>query len=159
MKASLEERTACFTGHREINPDMLEHVTQELRREIEEAIADGYTNFVSGFAEGVDQLAAAIVLELKAEHPGIHLEAMIPYPGRLDKLYKDQAATALLHGCSGIGVSSEKYTRDCHMIRNRRMLSMSSRVIGVYDGRDKGGTVQTLRFAHAQGKEIREIRI
>ena len=36
---------------------------QELRREVEEAIAEGYTRFISGFAEGVDLMFAAIVAE------------------------------------------------------------------------------------------------
>ena len=39
------------------------------------------------------------------------------------------------------------------------MVAQSQRVIAVYDGRDKGGTLFTLRDAHVQGREIRLIEI
>ena len=39
------------------------------------------------------------------------------------------------------------------------MVEHSDRVIAVYDGREKGGTVKTIRFAHQFRKELREIPI
>lgn len=153
------EKTVCFTGHREIPVEKQELVRRELRREIEEAITDGFHHFISGFAEGVDLMAAAIVLELKTQHPGINLEAAIPYRNRAKALFENADTSAMLQQCNIIGVLSEEYFRDCYMRRNRIMLSLSTRVIAVYDGREKGGTVQTMRFAHVQEKDIREIRI
>ena len=38
------------------------------------------------------------------------------------------------------------------MIRNRYMVALSSRIIAVYDGREKGGTFFTIRYAHAMEK-------
>jgi len=32
-------------------------------------------------------------------------------------------------------------------------------VIAVYDGREKGGTVSTIRMVHAQRKEMREVPV
>lgn len=35
----------------------------------------------------------------------------------------------------------------------------SDRVIAVYDGREKGGTVNTIRLTHNMKKELREIPV
>ena len=45
------------------------------------------------------------------------------------------------------------------MERNRYMVSQSQRVIAVYDGREKGGTLFTMRHAHAMGRDVRVISI
>lgn len=45
------------------------------------------------------------------------------------------------------------------MNRNRYMVMNSTRVIAVYDGREKGGTVFTMRCARTLKKEIRVIRV
>ena len=81
----MDEKTCCVTGHRDIPKEYLDYVEQELRREVQAAIENGFTRFISGFAEGVDLMFAAIVAEEKARHPELFLEAAIPYPGRLKK--------------------------------------------------------------------------
>ena len=118
----MEQKICGVTGHREIPAEYMEQAEQDLRREIEKAIADGYTYFISGFADGADQLFARIVLEKAKENPALRLEAAIPY-------------------------------------RNSYMVSQANRVIAVYDGREKGGTVSTIRMVHAQRKEMREIPV
>lgn len=155
----MEEKTCCVTGHRDIPDDQVERVKEGLRREIERAIKDGYTRFISGFAEGADIYFAEIVAEKRKETPALRLEAAIPYRNRLLKLQKDGHTRALLEACTEIGVVSEKYTSSVHMKRNRFMVELSDRVIAVYDGREKGGTVSTMRFAHVMKKELREIPV
>ena len=49
----METKTCCVTGHRDIPKEYLDYVEQELRREVQAAIEDGYTRFISGFAEGL----------------------------------------------------------------------------------------------------------
>ena len=39
------------------------------------------------------------------------------------------------------------------------MVEHSDRVIVVYDGREKGGTVKTIRFSHQSREELRDIPI
>lgn len=153
----MEEKTCCVTGHRDIPVDRLAYVEQELRREVQAAIEDGFTRFISGFAEGVDLMFAAIVAEEKARRPGLFLEAAIPYPGRLKS--KDQQFQKLLKACDGIKVVCNTYSKSCFFQRNRYMVAESQRVIAVYDGREQGGTLFTMRDAHAAGREIRVIRI
>lgn len=159
MENSSRIKALCFTGHRDIEPEKVDYVRQELRREIKSAIADGFEYFISGFAEGVDQWAAEIVLELKAEHPHIRLEAAIPYRNRIRQLQKSEKTANLLRGCGSILVWSENYAPNCFMIRNRAMLKQATRLVAVYDKRYKGGTAQTIRFARAQGKEIHIILV
>ena len=57
----MKEKVCGVTGHREIPAEYMEQAEQGLLREIEKAIADGYTYFISGFADGADQLFAGIV--------------------------------------------------------------------------------------------------
>lgn len=118
----MKEKVCGVTGHREIPAEYMEQAEQGLRREIEKAIADGYTYFISGFADGADQLFAGIVLEKAKDNPALRLEAAIPY-------------------------------------RNRYMVGQADRVIAVYDGRENGGTVSTIRMVHAQRKEMREVPV
>jgi len=72
----------CFTGHR---PEKLHQpeafIKVELKKAICQAIADGYTTFISGMARGVDIWAAQIVLRFRANNPAIHLIAAVPYRG------------------------------------------------------------------------------
>lgn len=150
-------KTCCITGHREIPADKRAYVEAALREEVAAAIADGYTRFLSGFAQGVDLIFATIVAEEKEQHPDLFLEAAIPYAGRLKA--KDELFQRLIRSCNGIKVSCKDYTPNCYMTRNRYMVSESQRVIAVYDGRDSGGTLFTIRDAHCQSREIRMIEI
>ena len=150
-------KTCCVTGHRDIPQDKRAYVEAEFKREVLSAVADGYTHFISGFAEGVDLTFAAIVAELKEKNPALFLEAAIPYGNRLKS--RDETFQKLLSHRNGVKVESEKYTINCFFARNRYMASMSNRVIAVYDGRERGGTLFTMRYAHSQGKEVRVIEI
>ena len=51
----MEGKTCCVTGHRDLPQKEINHVKTALRREIDSAVADGFTRFMSGFADGVDQ--------------------------------------------------------------------------------------------------------
>lgn len=153
----MTERTCCVTGHRDIPEDKRAYVEEELRKEVVAAIADGYTCFISGFAEGVDLIFAAIVAKQKEKNPALFLEAAIPYRNRLKA--KDATFQTLLKKCNGINVENEKYTSNSFLTRNRNMVLSSNRVIAVFDGRERGGTLFTMRYAHSQGKEVRLIEI
>ncbi len=153
----MEKKTCCVTGHREIAVDKIAYVKRELRHEILKAIEDGYTNFISGFADGADLLFASIVADLMKDNPTLTLEAALPYRNRMnttDKLFR-----RLLPKCKTISVHSEKYSPACYMNRNREMVSLCQRVIAIYDGRDKGGTVFTMREAAMLERDIHVIEI
>lgn len=150
-------KSCCVTGHRQISAEKLQYTEQQLREEIVRALTDGYTHFISGFADGADLIFSGIVAEIKNEIKTVTLEAAIPYRNRLKnsgKLFND-----LLIKCDAIGVHSEKYNADCYKHRNRFMVNNSGRVIAVYDGRKKGGTLYTLDYAHQLGREVYIISI
>lgn len=152
-------KSCCVTGHRDIPQKELNSVMEKLRYEVDAAITDGCTRFISGFAEGVDQHFAKLVLERKKTNPALELIAVIPYRKRLETLQERPSTYEMLERCADVVVMQEKYHPSVYSHRNRYMVEHSDRVIAVYDGREKGGTVRTIRFAHQMQKELREISV
>lgn len=150
-------KACCVTGHRDIPAEKIDYVTNELRAKMVEAIEDGFTLFISGFAPGTDMIFARLVIELKEKYPDINLEAALPYGDWLKN--RSEEDRELLTKCVAIGVHSEKSNRDCYMLRNRFMVLTCERVIAVYDGRETGGTVKTIRYAAVLERDIRKIEI
>ncbi len=155
----MKGKTCCVTGHRDLPQKEINRVKAALEREVDKAIADGYTCFMSGFAEGIDQFFAEIVLERRKDNPALELIAVIPYQKRLDSLNKKRWTYEMLEACADVIVVQEEYHPSVYSRRNRYMVERSDRVIAVYDGREKGGTVRTIRFAHQLRKELREIPV
>lgn len=81
-EAEMRLHRVCFTGHR---PEKLKvperKVVKALEAEIDRAITDGYTTFITGMARGVDIWAAEIVLAKKKKHPELKLICALPYEG------------------------------------------------------------------------------
>lgn len=150
-------KTCCVTGHKKIPADRLEYVKAELRREIRQAVEDGYTHFISGFEDGVDLIFASAVAELLPKNPSLVLEAAIPYRDRLNT--SDELFRRLIEKCGVIGVHGEKRHPHCYLKRNRFMVSQSQRVIAVFDGREKGGTFYTVVCAFLYKRDVRIIKI
>ena len=153
----MKERTCCVTGHRNIPKGKEKYVQEELEQAVKKAVNDGYTRFLSGFAEGVDLTFAAIVAEQKKRRPNLCLEAAIPHRGRLK--CKNPLFQSLLCDCDEVTVLCENYTPSCFFVRNRYLVSESGLVIAVYDDREKGGTAYTVGYARSSGKEVRVIKI
>ena len=65
----------------------------------------------------------------------------------------------MLEACAKVEVISEEWASNVYMKRNRYMVGQADRVIAVYDGREKGGTVSTIRMVHALRKEMREVPV
>ena len=155
----MQEKTCCVTGHRDIPDEQVSHIKKSLEQEIDRAISDGFSCFISGFADGVDLLFAGSVAERITKNPALKLIAAIPYRRRLDTLQKSERTKALIDLCNEIYVAAEDYRPSVYAKRNRYMVDRSERVIAVYDGREKGGTVGTIRLAHTMKKELREITV
>ena len=151
------EKTCCVIGHRKIPEDKKEYVITELEKEIRAAVVDGYTRFISGFADSTDLIFAALVIELKAQGHPLVLEAALPYRGRLNS--DDQDFQKILSLCDRIKVLSEKSSRSCYHLRNRYMVDQSSRVIAVYDGREDGGTAYMISYASTQSRTVKVIKL
>lgn len=155
----MQKKTCCVTGHRDLPQKEINRIKAALRKEIEKAVADGFIRFMSGFAEGVDQYFAEIVLEMRKSNPALELVAVIPYQKRLDNLRQKKWTYEMLEACADVIVIREEYQPSVYSHRNRYMVEHSDRVIAVYDGREKGGTAGTIRFTHTMKKELREIPV
>lgn len=155
----MKKKTCCVTGHRDLPQNQINYVKAALLREIEKSVADGFTCFMSGVAEGVDQYFVEIVMEKQKDNPELELIAVLPYQKRLENLKEKGHTYEMLEACRDVVVIQEEYQPSVYSHRNRYMVEHSDRVIAVYDGREKGGTVRTIRFAHQMKKELREIPV
>lgn len=150
-------RCVCIIGHRKIAEDKLGYVREQLQCEVEKAIEDGFTTFLCGMADGVDLEFGAIVAAKKKTHPGLFLEAVIPYTGRAET--ENPMFKEVLAQCDGTTVLSREYHPDCYYNRNRYLVEYSQRVIAVFDGNEKSGTAQTMRLAAEAKRDLRVIDI
>ena len=155
----MKKKTCCVTGHRDLPQNQINYVKAALLREIEKSVADGFTCFMSGVAEGVDQYFVEIVMEKQKDNPELELIAVLPYQKRLENLKEKGHTYEMLEACRDVVVIREEYQPSVYSHRNRYMVEHSDRVIAVYDGREQGGTVRTIRFAHQMKKELREIPV
>ena len=150
-------KKCCVTGHREIKPRRMNYVRAELRAAIKEAIEDGFSYFICGFAPGADMIFAELIVELQTKNPQIQLEAALPYETWFGRRNLDDKA--ILERCCQVKAHSPSYTKSCFLIRNHYMVNHCERVIAVYDGREKGGTVNTMRYATLLERDIRVIKV
>lgn len=156
--------TVCFTGHR---PNLLPFKLDEedknflqfkskLTNIVINLINNGYTNFISGMALGIDTLCAEIILELKQKFNDLKLICCLPCKNQdrfwtnLDKLkYQNilKSADKIIYAVN------KNYCTGCLQLRNKIMVDNSEIVVAVYYGIN-GGTKQTIEYAKTQDKKI-----
>lgn len=158
-EAEMRRHRCCFTGHRPeklVRPD--KEIKAALKREIDRAVQEGLTVFITGMARGVDLWAAEIVLDLRNRNKEIKLICAIPLEGfetrwstewkRIYWLVKEEADL--------VRVISKGYHAGVYQIRNQWMVDHSSRVIAVYNGKPSG-TKNTIDYAMYRGVPVRII--
>lgn len=157
MSQELKIHRCCFTGHR---PEKLTAdsttIKEALATEIDKAITDGITEFITGMARGVDLWAAELVLERRETNPSISLFCAIPYEG-FEKKWSESWQSLyrnILANADGSKVFQPHFTYTSFQERNRWMVDCSERVIAVFCG-EKGGTKNTLDYASKVGVTIR----
>ncbi len=146
----------AFTGHRpdklggyELpNPTYLK-VCKDIDRTLKELKVE---KVISGMALGVDQWAASIAIKL-----GIPFVAAVPFlgqegmwPNQSKKIYKfllDKAGEIVI-------VNEGGFTAKKLQLRNEWMVDNCDVLIAVYNGDDKGGTANCVRYAKEKKKEI-----
>lgn len=151
----MKEYTCCVTGHRDVTPNQARAAVALLADEILLACLEGYTRFISGMAQGIDQLFADDVLILKEHLPELKLVAAISHRGRLKT--KDENFQRIIKQCDEVVVLSEFYHPGIYDARNRWMLENSSRLIAAWDGRVHGGSYRTILLAGKMGLNVRDI--
>lgn len=157
----MTDKTVCFSGHR---PEKLpgrgndenaetRYIKELLNSKIEKCISEGYTHFISGTARGIDLWAASMVLEHREKNPRIKLICVKPIENQgfnfpeQDKLLYDE----IIRSADSVICTSENYTKNCYMIRNRYMVDNSDLVIAFVKNY-RSGTGQTINYASSVGK-------
>lgn len=126
-----------------------------LTKLIKAAVDEGYDYFISGFAEGVDLIAAKIVLDLKNEGYDIDLEAALPGMNQAKCWTADQKELyyMLLDLADHRTCVDQTMTKYSCLKRDEYMVDQSDLVIAVFDGK-KGGTAYTLRYARGKKRNL-----
>lgn len=150
-------KTCCITGHRDIPKNKLDYVYTNLEEKIQQAIDDGFTRFISGFADGADLMFIEILAKKKQQLPGLSLEAAIPYANRINE--GGQVLKDLLAQCDKIKIISKDFKIESFAIRNKYLVDNSQRVIAIYDGRTTGGTFFTIKYAIKMERDLRVIEL
>ena len=78
---------------------------------------------------------------------------------KLNRMKEQEDIKALLDSCDDITVLKEDYQPSIYVERNRYLAEHSDRAIIVYDGREKGATVNMIRQIHIRQKEMQEIPV
>lgn len=148
-EAEKRRHRCCFTGHR---PEKLAQPKAEvkdwLRLQIERAVSDGYTTFVTGMAMGVDIWAGQIVAEMKKDDPRLYLIAAVPWQGfssRWHEEWKEQYKDLITKADIVKNIAS-RYSPEVFDDRNKWMVDHSCRLIAYYNGAP-GGTMSTVNYA------------
>lgn len=149
-------KSAAFTGHRYYDFSRKEIIRQRLSRAIVEAYDNGIRNFISGFATGIDLMAAQTVQSLKLSHPGMVLTAAIPFRGQADRFtpHDRRCYDELIEKADEVIVLSEHYYPRCFLDRDEFMVCNAAQIIAYYDGRERGGTYYTIRKAREMGISV-----
>lgn len=157
---TLKNKTACFTGHRNIPPERLDVISRQLKATLIQLIETGYLYFGAGGAIGFDTLAAQTVLELKQRYPHIKLILVLPclsqaaYWSEKDKqIYEDIKSKA-----DKVVYTAKTYTDGCMHKRNRHLIDNSSVCI-CYLTNSSGGTAYTVDYASRKRLKIINIAL
>jgi uncharacterized phage-like protein YoqJ len=118
--------SAAFTGHRFYNFSQQEVIRERLTKAILEAYEHGISNFISGFAIGIDLMAAQIVKSLKPSCPGMTLTAAIPFRGQADRFKPGDRMVydGLMASADEVIILSEYYYTRCFLDRDEFMVEM-----------------------------------
>lgn len=151
----MKETTCCFTGHRKLPTDQIEHIVIRLNDEIDNLISQGVTTFISGGALGFDQVAAIIILGKKEVEQTIRLIFALPCRDFDAPWNAEQKSFfhSLLAAADEIIYISEEYSNDCLKKRNHYMVDRSAYCICAYLY-PTGGTVQTVKYARQKGIKV-----
>jgi len=155
-------KACCFSGHRiDKLTGSLEAIKIELEKAIHEAILDGYNIFYHGGCNGIDLVAAELVLQFRIANPIIRLIAILPYEGQANNWTKEwrDRYLSVLKRCNSIITLHTNYIKGCYQERNKYMVDRSSRLIAAYNGSSSGGTRNTIKYAYEQDIKVKIIII
>lgn len=151
----MKNLTCCFTGHRNLPQNAIEHITLCLNDEVDNLIRQGVTHFLSGGARGFDLIAAALIVSKKEMGADLRLDFILPcrdqdalWPERERKLYH-----GLLAEADGAVYLFDTYRPGCMKRRNFFMVDHADYCIYAML-HDRSGTWQTVQYARRKGVHL-----
>jgi len=134
----------------------------KLTQTVNDYVANGFDHFIVGMALGVDLDFAEAVIKSKQNFlHKIVLEAAIPCCTQT-KFWSDEDKSRynmILTHCDIVNVISETYTRWCMSKRNKYMVDKADHVIAVWNGQQKGGTWNTIKYVEKCNKPLEYIML
>ncbi|MBR4424841.1 MAG: DUF1273 family protein [Oscillospiraceae bacterium] len=160
----MERKVCAITGHR---PQKLPWRREEtdmrcaalkaaLRNKLEALSGEGYCDFLSGMAEGVDTWAAELVLELRDKNPALKLHCILPCREQADKWSASarERYRKILDRADSVVYVNRSSGKTCMLERDRFLVDHAELLLAVYNGEPRGGTAATLRYARRGGKTV-----
>jgi len=125
---------------------------RRLHDTILDLVIEGYRRFISGGAQGMDMMAAEVVIELRRAYPDITLEMAIPYMGQAERwpVALQERWKKCMDAADMLTVLENQYTSSCFFARNRYMVQQADVLLACYDGKE-GGTKMNVDYAKANG--------
>lgn len=116
----------------------------------------GFTQFLSGMAEGADTWSALAVLALREKNPAIKLHCILPCKEQADdwEASSRDLYRSILDRADSIVYVSRSYHKNCMLERYRFLIDHAAALLAVYKGGYRGGTVATMRYAQKMDREI-----
>ena len=107
-------------------------------------------------AEGADtDFAKSVLFYRDVQRKNITLEAALPVPAHFHKNANER--DHILLNCDFVTAVSEFYHGGCMQKRNCYMVDKSDIILAIWNGKDEGGTWNTIKYARSKGKNIRYI--
>ena len=152
-----KEKTACFTGHRQIKTNY-KLLFSKVYNIVEELIKQNYLYFGTGGSKGFDFLASDVILALKHKYPHIHLILVLPFINQY--IYENNWSKEEISHYHQLKEKASKvvhiqkiYSKGSYFKRNRHLIDFSSICI-CYKYKDFGGTAYTVKYANKKGVKI-----
>ena len=122
---------------------------------IKNDIAYGVTDIISPIRNRIDELEDRVT---KLEEKGdimqrIPLAAALPYKKTWDSYHP--IVQDMLMKAKEVVYACEKYDKHGYFIRDCLMVDAADIVLAVWDGKEWGGTWNTIKYVRDKGKEIR----
>ena len=145
----MTEKTCCFTGHKNLTQEQAIEALHLLIKRVNELTIEGYTHFISSFANDTDVLLAQIIGSFRYKNKDLILEAVIPIENKLNSLDKIKYALMLYNK---VTVIQEQCGPECFQKRNKYMIDNSDVVVALWDEKTSKEAYNAIMQGHREKK-------